>query len=114
MIKSKIRNISMGPKSSEPYFLCIFLLAISFLFWNCNSENASDCFQNAGTISREVVAVPEFTKITVYENVKLTIKQGSPTKVEVETGKYLRNDVSVSVADGRLLLRDTKIGRAHV
>lgn len=111
----------MGPKSSEPYFLCIFLLAISFLFWNCNSENASDCFQNAGTISREVVAVPEFTKITVYENVKLTIKQGSPTKVEVETGKYLRNDVSVSVADGRLLLRDTnscnftrKYGLTHV
>ena len=65
--------------------------------------------------------VPPFTKITVYENVKLTIQQGSTMKVEVETGKYLRNDVSVSVEDGRLLLRDTnscnfvrKYGLTHV
>lgn len=98
----------MRLKDWERHFIFfILLVAIPFLFWNCNSENASDCFQNAGTITREVVEVPPFTKITVYENVKLTIKQGNTIKVEVETGKYLRNDVSVSVEDGRLLLRDT-------
>ncbi len=83
------------------------LIFLVFLLWNCNSENASDCFQNAGDITRELVEVPDFTKITVYENVQLTIKQGSVLKVEVETGEYLRNEVVVSVEDGRLLLRDT-------
>ena len=122
MIKLKIKNISIRSKSRERnFFFFLFLLTTSLLFWNCNSESASDCFQNAGTISREVVPVPEFTKITVFENVKLTVKQGNTTKVEVETGKYLRNDVSVSVEDGRLLLRDTntcnftrKYGLTHV
>ncbi len=94
---------------------------LPLLLWNCNSENAPDCFQNAGTISRETVVVPNFTKITVYENVQLTIKEGAVTKVEVETGKYLRNEVSITVEEGRLLLRDTnscnftrKYGITHV
>lgn len=86
---------------------CSLLMVAVFLLWNCNSENASDCFQNAGEISRETVVVPDFTKITVYENVQLTLKQGSTLKVEVETGEYLRNEVEVSVEDDRLLLRDT-------
>ncbi|CAN0331056.1 unnamed protein product, partial [Scytosiphon promiscuus] len=83
------------------------LLAILLVLVNCNSENAPDCFQNAGDISREVVEVPNFTAITVYENVQLTLRQGSPLKVEVETGEYLRNEVEVEVVDNRLLLRDT-------
>ncbi|HUH45707.1 MAG TPA: head GIN domain-containing protein [Arenibacter sp.] len=110
---------SMGRKWR--FFSCTLLIAFPFLLWNCNSENVPDCFQNAGTITREAVEVLPFTKITVYENVKLTIRQGSTVKVEVETGKYLRNDVSVAVEDGRLLLRDTnscnfvrKYGLTHV
>lgn len=108
-------------KGKDRYLFFVLVLVIPFLFWNCNSENASDCFQKAGPIGKEIVEVPPFTKITVYENVKLTIKQGDTQKVEVETGKYLRNDVSVSVEDGRLLLRDTnscnfvrKYGLTHV
>ncbi|MCM4164380.1 MULTISPECIES: head GIN domain-containing protein [unclassified Arenibacter] len=85
---------------------CI-LLAIMLFLVNCNSENVSDCFQNAGDISREIVEVPNFSTITVYENVQLILKQGSPLKVEVETGEYLRNEVEVEVTDDRLLLRDT-------
>jgi len=83
------------------------LMLVPFLLWNCNSENAPDCFQNAGDISREIVEVPNFTTITVYENVQLTLRQGSPLKVEVETGEYLRSEVEVEVVDERLLLRDT-------
>ncbi|MCM4151815.1 DUF2807 domain-containing protein [Arenibacter sp. N53] len=86
---------------------CSMLMSAMFLLWNCNSENASDCFQNAGDITREIVEVPDFTRITVYENVQLTLKQGITLKVEVETGEYLRNEVEVAVEDGRLLLRDT-------
>ncbi|SMG38511.1 head GIN domain-containing protein [Arenibacter troitsensis] len=82
-------------------------LAIMITLVNCNSENAPDCFQNAGDIIRETVEVPNFTAITVYENVEMTLRQGSPLKVEVETGENLRNEVEVEVVDGRLLLRDT-------
>lgn len=83
------------------------LIAIMLVVVNCSSENAPDCFQNAGDITIENVEVPQFTKITVYENVQLTIRQGSTIRVEVETGEYLRNDVEVEVEDGRLLLRDS-------
>ena len=73
----------------------------------CSSDSVPDCFQSVGDIIREEVAVADFTKITVFENVGLVLKQGLETKVEVETGTYLRNEVEVIVEDGRLLLRDT-------
>lgn len=83
------------------------LIALSFLFLNCNSENAPDCFQNAGPVTKEIVVLPNFNKITVYENVQLVVKQGDANVVELETGAYLRNEVELSVEEGRLLLRDT-------
>lgn len=78
------------------------------LLWlvSCNSEDASDCFQNAGEVTRQEVIVPNFTKITVQENVSLILKQGEVSKVEVETGEFLRNEVSVTVTDDRLVLKD--------
>lgn len=84
----------------------IFVIVAAFLN-ACSSDSAPDCFQSAGDMIREEVSVTNFTKITVFENVGLVLKQGSEIKVEVETGTNLRNEVEVTVEDGRLLLRDT-------
>jgi len=73
----------------------------------CNSESAPDCFQNSGPIVRDEVVVADFTEITVFENIGLVIKEGPEIKVEVETGKFLRNEIEVTVTNGRLLLRNT-------
>jgi hypothetical protein len=85
----------------------IALLVALLLLVACNSDSASDCFQSSGDIIREEVTVDDFTKITVFENVALVLKQGPQIKVEVETGKNLRNEIEVAVEDGRLLLRDS-------
>lgn len=88
------------------YFIhCIGWMTFLWLV-GCNSENVSDCFQNAGDLVREEVAVPNFTKITVQENVTLILKQGDVSMVEVETGQFLRNDVSVTVIEDRLVVKD--------
>ncbi len=73
---------------------------------SCNSENISDCFQNAGEIIREEITVSNFTKITVFENVGLVLKQGDEQKVEIETGEFLRNEVTATVEGDRLILRN--------
>ncbi len=81
-------------------FIVLFLVA-------CNGENAPDCFQNAGEISREEVLVPDFSTITVFENVSLVVREGPEILVEVETGAFLRDEVSVVVEGNRLILQDT-------
>lgn len=80
-------------------YTVLFLLA-------CNGDNVPDCFQNAGDLVRETVMVPEFAKITVFENVGLVVKQGAETMVEIETGEFLRNEVSAEVEGDRLILRN--------
>ncbi len=83
----------------------LFLLLLVFL--GCDSENASDCFQQTGNISRVEVSVPNFDKITVFEHITLVVQQGNTQKVEIETGENLRNEVGAKVEEGRLLLMDT-------
>tara|TARA_Y100001933_G_scaffold262895_1_gene322354 strand:+ start:5401 stop:6204 length:804 start_codon:yes stop_codon:yes gene_type:complete len=82
--------------------LFIFVL----LFISCNGDNVPDCFQNAGDIVRETVDVPEFTTITVFENLNVVLKQGDEQRVDIETGEYLLNDVTAVVEEGRLILRN--------
>lgn len=94
-------------KWSRNLFRVSFILVFVLFFVGCNSESASDCFQNAGELSKDEVVVPEFTKITVFENVSLILKEGALQKVEVETGEFLRNEVTAEVEGDRLLLRDT-------
>ena len=81
-------------------------LGLILIFISCNSENVSDCFQNAGEIVRTEVALAEFSKITVFEKVALILKQGETQKVEIETGEFLLNEVSAKVEGDRLLLRN--------
>lgn len=73
----------------------------------CSSESVPDCFQRAGEIERQEIALPDFSKITVFENVSLVLQQGDVQKVEIETGENLRNEVTATVEGDRLLLRDT-------
>ncbi|WP_232623067.1 head GIN domain-containing protein [Pareuzebyella sediminis] len=84
---------------------CGFVTTLFLL--SCATENAPDCLQDSGDLIREEVLLPDFTKITVFENVSLVLKQGNIQKVEVQTGEYLRDEVSAVVKGNRLLLRDT-------
>ena len=83
----------------------IYIIAFVFLF-SCDNENSSDCFQKTGELIQEEVEVLSFTKILVNRDVELILKEGSPQKVLIETGKNLFNDVEAVVIDNQLVLTD--------
>ena len=83
---------------------------VLFIFvFACDSEDAGDCFQKAGTIIKEEVVVSSFDKILVNRDVELILKEDVNQSVIIETGKNLWNDVSAEVVDGRLILTDNNI-----
>jgi hypothetical protein len=84
----------------------LLLILSLVLIAGCNTEDAPGCFKKAGEIVQDEVAVDPFNEIIVYERVKLYIQQGPVQKVVIETGKNLRNDVSVEVIDNRLSIRN--------
>jgi hypothetical protein len=84
----------------------LFYITIGVLLFSCNSENAGDCFQTAGNIVQQEIALDTFDKILVNRDVELVIKEGSTQKVIIETGKNLLNDVEAIVVDGKLILSD--------
>lgn len=118
--KLKIQNIStktapnLGGRSESVEVLSkrrrvlfrICSLSILLFIVSCNSENAPDCFQNAGDLIRVEVETATFSSITVFENLNLVLKQGNQQLVEIETGEFLLNDVSAEVEGNRLILRN--------
>lgn len=83
----------------------MFLLSAVFLL-SCNGENVPDCFQNAGEIQRIQVEVEPFSQITVFENLNLVLRQGEEQQVELESGEFLLNEISATVEEGRLIIRN--------
>jgi len=84
----------------------LLLVLTTVFLLGCNSENAPDCFQSTGDIIQKEIGVALFSKITVYKNVELFVKQGLTQKVVLETGENLANDIEVFVENGKLILRD--------
>lgn len=83
--------------------ICIIVLGLIIA---CDSEDAGDCFQKAGTIIQEEITLSSFDKILVNRDIELIIKEDAVQSVIIETGKNLINDVIVEVVDGRLTLTD--------
>ncbi len=90
-------------KLLRTYFFGICTL----LIMGCNGENVPDCFQNAGELIREEVSLPAFEKITVFENIEMVLRDGPVQEVIIETGLYLRPEVTAEVEGNRLVVRNT-------
>lgn len=94
-----------GKKGSLNVVKVILPVILAFLY-SCNTENAPDCFQDAGEIKRTEMVLGDFSKITVFEKISVVLKQGETQKVEIETGEYLFKDIVAEVEDDRLVLRN--------
>jgi hypothetical protein len=87
--------------------LQLIVLVLSILLgWGCG-EDAPDCVQASGDLERVVLDLPEFSGITVFENIQLVVRYGPQQEVVLETGKNLRSDVTARVVGGTLELRDS-------
>lgn len=84
----------------------LIYIAVLFLIFSCDSENANDCFQKTGSLIQKEITVDIFDKILVNRDIELIIKEGPTQKVSIETGENLMNDVTAIVVDGRLTLTD--------
>ena len=73
------------------------------LLVGCDSENSSDCLQKSGDLIQEELVLESFSKITIFDGVKLVLKQAEEQKIVLETGENLRNDIRVEIIDNRLV-----------
>ncbi|WP_273567894.1 GIN domain-containing protein [Maribacter halichondriae] len=96
----------VAPGKSDGVLIPKLSLLILFFATSCNTDSAPDCLQNSGEIIRREVPVPDFSKITVFEKVGLTVKQGDTQKVEIEAGEFLFEEVIAIVEGDRLILRN--------
>ena len=81
----------------------IYICCLITIF-SCNSEDAGDCIQTAGTIIKQEIEVAPFTRILVNKKIALVISEGPTQKVIVETGKNLMPDIEVQVIDNQIIL----------
>ena len=97
-------GVRLGARMMKIKFPILYVVVL--LVFSCNNENAPDCFQDAGEIVRAEVDLDNFSKITVFEQVELILKQGDVQKVEIETGEFLLKEVTAKVEGDRLILRN--------
>ena len=83
----------------------VYILVI-LLFAGCDSDTGWDCIRTAGIKVEREIPVPDFSKILVWKGVKLYVKYGEEQKVVLQSGENLIEDIEVTVAGGRLEIKD--------
>lgn len=84
------------------------LVVLSFLIFvfGCSSDKGWDCIQTSGaTVTKDVVVSP-FTKILVWDRIKLFVEQGDEQSVRIETGENLLSNIIVSVEGEKLEIKN--------
>lgn len=67
----------------------------------CHSDQ---CFKSAGEVTTERRALPPFEKLSVADNVRVTLVQDAETYAEVTTGSHLQADLKLEVRGPRLYI----------
>ena len=83
-----------------------FLLILLLLFSGCDKEDAPACLQAAGEMTSIEVEVAPFDELIVYGRIKLFIEQGTEHKVIIQDGANLIENITATVENGRLSLRN--------
>ncbi len=83
------------------------LFLLSIVLFACDSENGSDCLQTSGSMINKEFQVENFNKINISEGIELIIKEGTETKVVVESGQNLMSGITAEVSEGQLFLRNS-------
>lgn len=81
-------------------------IILLLLHFGCDSPSTPDCFRKAGNIIQEEIELPEFTKITIEDDISLVIRQGETQRVFIESGENLIDDVSAIVEGETLRVRN--------
>jgi hypothetical protein len=82
----------------------IVLIFLLQLMAACSSENAPECFREAGATITYEVEVPDFTSIHASVGIELFVTEGPETKVTIKTGENLKELIAAKVVDGELVL----------
>lgn len=65
-----------------------------------------DCFKEAGAIITYDVEVSEFSTVNVGVGIEVILKEGQERKITVETGENFIENITVTVANGELILNN--------
>lgn len=84
----------------------VFLILMIVLSTGCDKEDAPACFQTAGELTSKDVEVEPFHELIVYGRIKVFIEQGPEHKVVIEDGVNLIGNITATVENGRLSLKN--------
>lgn len=83
----------------------IIILTIAALI-GCDSDNAPDCLKSAGSETTLVFDLPEFNKMTIYNEFKVYLTYGAEKNISITTGENLLSDITLEVVNGELIVQN--------
>jgi hypothetical protein len=84
----------------------ILLLVCCILFSSCRKENSFDCFKGNGEEVTQVRIPGEFSSVDIYDKMEVTVSRGSEYNVSVTAGKNIIKNITTSVHNGTLNIRN--------
>lgn len=85
-------------------YIILGILGITFL--GCDSTDAPDCLKSSGEYITKVIAVDNFNQLIVNNEFNVVLTEGSTQDVKVTIGKNIIDDISFTVNDQILEIKN--------
>ena len=87
----------------------VLLILSSLLIWSCHKAPVCDCFDAAGNPAEETRLLPYFEQVHVNDDINAVITMGNTEQVIIQGGSNLTHNISATVANNILTLKNNNI-----
>jgi len=87
----------------------LLFASCTILNWGCKKTPVCDCFESAGNPAQETRVLPYFEQVYAQDNVNVVISIGYPEKVVIDGGSNLTHNISATVSNNVLTLKNNNI-----
>ncbi|MGP8217023.1 MAG: head GIN domain-containing protein [Bacteroidia bacterium] len=92
------------------HYKIVLLLFCSMCVWSCHKAPLCDCFESAGSPGEETVTgLDYFEQVYAQDDVNVFISMGSTEQVIIQGGSNLIRNISATVSNNVLTLRNNNI-----
>jgi hypothetical protein len=84
----------------------VLIISCVLIFAGCSSDNAPDCLKSTGKQVTQIIKLPDFTRLTIFNEFNIKITEGAQQSVSITIGENILKEINFDVIGDELTIKN--------